>query len=53
LLKFAKALKCPTIDGLDMFVQQGAIGFQWWTGQQPDTNLMKKVVMDHLMGTKS
>lgn len=36
LLKQARAKGCLTIDGLHMFVSQGAAQFELWTGYRPD-----------------
>jgi shikimate dehydrogenase len=40
LLKDAKKWGCHTIEGIHMLVNQGALAFEWWTGQKPDTALM-------------
>ncbi len=48
LLKDAKELGCNCISGLDMFVNQGAIAFEWWTEKKPNVNLMKEVVKKSL-----
>jgi shikimate dehydrogenase len=37
-------------NGLDMFVYQGALAFERWTGVTPNTDLMKKVVLKQLGG---
>ena len=37
-------------NGVDMFVFQGALAFEKWTGIFPDTERMKKIVMKHLGG---
>jgi shikimate dehydrogenase len=42
LLKEAAAAGCKTISGLDMFVGQGALAFELWTGQKAPVELMKK-----------
>lgn len=48
LLKAASAIGCKTLSGIDMFVNQGLLAFEWWTGQTPDKELMKSIVLDHL-----
>ncbi len=48
LLKDAKEIGCRCISGLDMFVNQGAIAFEWWTDKKPNINLMKEVVKKSL-----
>ena len=47
LLKTARAKGCTTIDGLSMFVAQAAAQFTLWTGQHPDTELMKRTVLEN------
>jgi shikimate dehydrogenase len=37
-------------NGMEMFVYQGALAFQKWTGITPNTELMKKVVLKQLGG---
>ena len=51
-LKQAEQFGCQTINGLGMFVHQGAIAFQRWTGQAPDITKMKSIVKKSLEGTK-
>jgi 3-dehydroquinate dehydratase/shikimate dehydrogenase len=48
LLKQAKVKRTRTIDGIAMFVNQAAAQFQLFTGQQANTALMRKVVLDNL-----
>ena len=48
LLKDAKELGCKCIPGIDMFVNQGAIAFEWWTGKKPNIDLMKQEVIKAL-----
>ncbi|MEW5986030.1 MAG: shikimate dehydrogenase [Chloroflexota bacterium] len=43
-LQQAKAAGCRAANGLGMLVQQGALAFQLWTGQQPDTAVMRAAV---------
>ena len=42
LLKEVEAAGAKTISGLDMFVWQGALAFEMWTGQKAPVELMKK-----------
>jgi len=44
LLKLAKARGLKTINGLEMFVQQGARQFEIWTGKTPPEDEMMRVV---------
>ncbi|MGF2617167.1 shikimate dehydrogenase [Rossellomorea vietnamensis] len=37
-------------NGIGMFVHQGALAFELWTGVKPDSNRMKNVVQQHLGG---
>jgi len=48
LLKAAGRAGCRTIDGLAMFVNQGARQFEWWTGREAPVNLMRQVVFEKL-----
>lgn len=48
LLKQAKELGCKTISGLDMFLNQAKTQFKLFTGQNPDTKLMRKTVLNCL-----
>ncbi|MCP4024616.1 MAG: shikimate dehydrogenase, partial [Desulfobacteraceae bacterium] len=41
LLKEAKKIGCHTIDGVSMFVCQGAAQFELWTGIRPDLQIMR------------
>ncbi|MDN7240411.1 shikimate dehydrogenase [Planococcus sp. N028] len=49
-LKKAKEQKCITINGVGMFVYQGAIAFEKWTGVKPDTEKMMKLITSKLGG---
>ena len=40
-LREAAATGCETLDGLEMLVEQGRIGFELWTGVAPDTGVMR------------
>jgi 3-dehydroquinate dehydratase/shikimate dehydrogenase len=44
LLKLAKSRGVPVINGLEMFVQQGARQFEIWTGKTPPEATMQRVV---------
>jgi len=48
LLKDAKKIGSKTLNGLDMFVNQGAIAFEWWTGKKPNVKLMKEIIIEEL-----
>ena len=48
LIKDAKITGCKTIDGLSMFVNQGAKQFELWTGIKPSIELMRKTVIKSL-----
>jgi len=48
LLKEAKMAGCVTIDGVSMFVHQGAFQFELWTGIKAPVDVMKNAVMNAL-----
>ena len=48
LLKEAEAADAETISGVDMFVWQGALAFERWTGQKAPLDLMKREVIKAL-----
>ena len=48
LLKKATASGCCTINGLDMFVFQGAHQFELWTGKQAPVEVMRTAVLEAL-----
>jgi shikimate dehydrogenase len=39
---------CTTLDGLGMLVNQGVIGFQIWTGVDPDSDVMREALEEYL-----
>jgi shikimate dehydrogenase len=44
LMQQAEAAGCQVINGLGMLVQQGANAFALWTGQKPDTAVMRRAI---------
>lgn len=50
LLKLGEEKSVITHNGVGMFVEQGALAFQKWTGRQPDTKRMTKIVLQQLGG---
>ncbi len=40
-LRTAAELGCETLDGLEMLVEQGRIGFELWTGVEPNVEAMR------------
>jgi len=46
LLVEAQKKNCTTIDGLSMFIHQGAAQFKIWTGISPDIKLMRKALIN-------
>lgn len=48
LLKDAKEIGSKTLNGLEMFVNQGALAFEWWTGKKPNVKLMKEIIIEEL-----
>ncbi|WP_409270734.1 shikimate dehydrogenase [Neobacillus sp. SCS-31] len=51
-MKQARLRGAKTLNGLGMFVHQGALAFELWTGIKPDTDRMRKTVLKQLGGTK-
>ena len=51
LLRAAEDIGCTTIDGVSMFVHQGAVQFELWTSQKAPVDVMRKVVLEQLLGT--
>jgi shikimate dehydrogenase len=48
LLREAEAAGAETISGVDMFVWQGALAFERWTGAKAPLELMREVVIKQL-----
>ena len=48
LLRAAREAGCTVVDGAAMFVHQGAIQFERWTGTPAPVDLMKQVVLEAL-----
>ena len=51
LLREAAKAGCTTLDGLGMLVNQGVIGFQLWTGVDPDPRVMR-AALEEVFGVK-
>lgn len=49
LLSEAEKAGCITVDGVSMFVHQGAFQFELWTGIKAPIDIMKKAVLDALI----
>jgi shikimate dehydrogenase len=49
LLREAEARGCTALDGLGMLVNQGVIGVQYWTGIEPDAEVMRRS-LEKVMG---
>ena len=47
-LKDADKIGCTTVDGLAMFVHQGAVQFELWTGKRAPVEIMRRAVLDEL-----
>lgn len=52
LLKTAEKQGCSTINGLGMFVQQGAEQFRLWTGLKAPVSAMRKAVENAIRGVR-
>jgi len=48
-LAHAEKIGCTTVDGVAMFVNQGAVQFELWTGEKAPVDVMRKVVLDELL----
>ncbi len=48
LLIEAERRGCATVDGVEMFVHQGALQFEWWTGLRAPLDVMRRAVADAL-----
>ncbi|MFZ3588232.1 shikimate dehydrogenase [Bacillus sp. DJP31] len=49
-LRVAKSFGAKTLNGVDMFVFQGALSFEKWTGIYPNIDVMRNVVLNKLGG---
>ena len=52
LLKAARAAGAQTVDGAGMLVHQGAISLQYWTGQEPQVETMRRALLEALGARK-
>jgi shikimate dehydrogenase len=48
LVAAAREAGCPTLDGIEMLVQQGAASFHMWTGVSPDVDVMRRACHQEL-----
>ncbi len=48
LLKEAEQRGCAIVDGVSMFVNQGAVQFTLWTGREAPVDIMRRVVLNAL-----
>jgi shikimate dehydrogenase len=48
LLQEAERTGCTTVDGVSMFIYQGAFQFELWTGIRAPVDVMKKAVLEKL-----
>ena len=53
LLRAAENCGAGIVDGLEMFVGQGALQFELWTGEKAPFKLMRDVVLEHLLRKES
>jgi 3-dehydroquinate dehydratase/shikimate dehydrogenase len=51
-LKIARDHDCVTVSGVDMFVRQAALQFEYYTGVEPPIDLMREVVKRNLSATR-
>lgn len=45
-LREAEELGCVVIDGTGMFIHQGALQFELWTGKEAPISVMRQAVME-------
>ena len=50
LLKDAAARGCTVLDGLGMLVNQGVVSFRYWTGQDPDSAVLRAALEEVFAG---
>ncbi len=48
LMRDASEKGCKTLGGLNMLVNQGVLAFKWWTGREPNVDLMRDKIIDFL-----
>jgi len=48
LIKEAERIGCDTISGMEMFINQAVVQFEYWTGEKAPEEVMRKVVLDYL-----
>lgn len=48
LISEAEENGCPTVTGLEMFVNQAAMQFELWTGHKPPVDLMREAAIQEL-----
>lgn len=48
LIAEAEKIGCVTVDGVSMFVHQGAAQFEMWTGQKAPVEIMRHTVLNEL-----
>ena len=47
LISTAREKGCHVVDGLSMFVSQGAAQFKLWTGKEPDLDILRRTVLEN------
>jgi shikimate dehydrogenase len=50
LLRYARNIGAKSINGVGMLVNQGAIAFKLWTGHEAPKDIMRKAVVEGLLG---
>ena len=51
LIRDAEVRGCVVLDDLGMLVSQGAIGIRYWTGIEPELQVMRRQ-LEHIFGVK-
>jgi len=50
LLRYARSVGAKSINGVGMLVNQGAVGFKMWTGYEAPRDIMRRAVIEGLLG---
>ncbi len=53
LLKVASEVGCRTSNGLGMLLYQGALAFEYWTGEEAPVEVMRKVLLEQLKDVRT
>jgi shikimate dehydrogenase len=48
-LREARRRRLPSLGGVGMLLHQGALSFEYWTGQKAPVSVMRKALLDRLV----